>query len=273
MRAALVKPMRILDPSFDLDAFFARVRAATSRVLMLDYDGTLAPFHVNPAEAVPYDSVVPLLDEIQDAGHTRLVIVSGRWTKNLIPSLRLKRTPEIWGSHGWERLGPQGKYEVARISEAALEILVTADEWIKQVERFGGRCERKPGGLAFHWRGLDNAQIVEIRSEVFERWMELGRGNDLSWHDFDGGIELRAVGRNKGDVVRTLAEEAGSGAIIAYLGDDLTDEYAFKALSPGNAAVLVRPQFRPTAANLWIQPPAELLSFLTRWNEMAGCNR
>ena len=265
--------MRTLDPSFDPDAFFARARAATSRVLMLDYDGTLAPFHVNPAEAVPYDGVMPLLDEIQDAGHTRLVIVSGRWTKNLVPLLRLKRTPEIWGSHGWERLGPQGEYNVARISDVTLEILVTADEWIKQVERFGGRCERKPGGLAFHWRGLNNAQIAEIRSEVFERWMELGRGNDLSWYDFDGGIELRAVGRNKGDVVRTLVGEAGSGAIIAYLGDDLTDEYAFKALPPGSAAVLVRPQFRPTAAHLWIQPQAELFDFLTRWSEAAGRNR
>lgn len=259
--------MRTLDPSFDLDAFFARAHAATSRVLMLDYDGTLAPFHVNPAEAVPYDGVVPLLDEIQGAGHTRLVIVSGRWTKNLIPLLRLKRTPEIWGSHGWERLESEGKYEVARISGAALEVLVTADEWIKQVERFGGRCERKPGGLAFHWRGLDNAQIAEIRSEVFERWMELGRGSDLNWYDFDGGIELRAAGRDKGDVVRTLVDEAGSGAIVGYLGDDLTDEHAFKALPPGSAAVLVRSEFRPTTANLWIQPPEELLDFLARWNE------
>src|SRR3989338_4642380 len=141
--------MRTLDPSFDPDVFFARVRTATSRVLMLDYDGTLAPFHVNPKEAVPYNGIVPLLNEIQDAGHTRLVIVSGRWTKDLIPLLKLKQMPEIWGSHGWERLEPQGKYEVARISEAALEILVTADEWIEQVERFGGRCERKPGGSRF----------------------------------------------------------------------------------------------------------------------------
>jgi len=265
--------MQILRNDFDPDTFFQRLRAAPACVLMLDYDGTLAPFCVNPAEARPYAGVVPLLDRIMEAGHTRLVIVSGRWTKDLVPLLKLKRMPEIWGSHGWERLEPQGKYEVARISEAALEILVTADEWIKQVERFGGRCERKPGGLAFHWRGLDNAQIAEIRSEVFERWMEFGRGNDLSWYDFDGGIELRAVGRNKGDVVRTLAGEAGSGAIIAYLGDDLTDEYAFKALPPGNAAVLVRSQLRPTAAQLWIQPQAELLDFLTRWSEMAGCNR
>lgn len=265
--------MRLLDPSFDLEAFFARVHTATSRVLMLDYDGTLALFHVNPVEAVPYDGVVPLLNKIQDAGHTRLVIVSGRWTKHLVPLLKLKRMPEIWGSHGWERLDQQGSYEVERISKAALEVLVTADEWIKKVERFGGRCERKPGGLAFHWRGLENAQIAEIRSEVFERWMERGRGSDLSWHDFDGGIELRAVGRDKGDVVRTLVGETGRGAIVAYLGDDLTDEHAFKAVPTGNAAVLVRSQFRPTAANLWIQPPAELLDFLERWHEAAAGHR
>src|SRR3989344_898282 len=111
VRVALMNPMHTLDPSFNPDVFFARERAETSRVLMLDYDGTLAPFHVNPKEAVPYNGIVPLLNEIQDAGHTRLEIVSGLWTKDLIPLLKLKQMPEIWGSHGWERLEPQGQYE------------------------------------------------------------------------------------------------------------------------------------------------------------------
>jgi hypothetical protein len=91
-------------------------------------------------------------------------------------------------------------------------------------------------------------------------------GDALAWHDFDGGIELRAAGRNKGDVVRTLAAEAGPDAALAYLGDDLTDEDAFRAMPDHGAAVLVRERLRPTAANLWVRPPAELLAFLGRWH-------
>jgi trehalose 6-phosphate phosphatase len=264
--------MKTPDPKFDLEVFFARLRTAAVRVLMLDYDGTLAPFHVNPAEAVPYPGMIPLLDRIQQAGHTRVVMVSGRWTKDLVPLLGLQRAPEIWGSHGWERLQPYGEYLVGRISPSALEVLVTADDWIAEIEALGGRCERKPAALAFHWRGLENTRVAAIRDKVFEKWAELGDVNGLAWHDFDGGIELRVAGHDKGDVVRTLVAEAGPGAVFAYLGDDLTDESAFQAMPEAGAAILVRPQFRPTAAAHWIRPPEGLLEFLRRWHKEAGGN-
>jgi trehalose-phosphatase len=262
--------MQAIRSTFDLDGFFARVRAASQRVLVLDYDGTLAPFRLDPAEAVPYPGVAPLLDAIMAAGHTRLVIVTGRWTKTLLPLLGLKRRPELWGSHGWERLTPAGDYDTARISESALKVLVEADEWVAEIEALGGRAERKPASIAFHWRGLANDRIADIRDKVFEKWMDLGHQNGLAWHDFDGGIELRAAGRDKGYAVRTLADESSADAAFAYLGDDLTDEDAFKAVPDNGAAVLVRAQFRPSAADLWIRPPDELLEFLTRWQEAAA---
>jgi len=265
--------MQALRSQFNIDGFFTRTRAASARVLMLDYDGTLAPFHVDPAQAVPYPGVAPLLDAIMDTGRTRLVIVSGRWTKDLIPLLGLKHLPELWGSHGWERLHTNGDYVTPRIRPRALELLVTADDLIAEIEALGARTERKPASLAFHWRGLPNAQVAEIREKLSEKWIELAHADELAWHDFDGGIELRISGHNKGDVVRTLIAEAGPDAALAYLGDDLTDEDAFKALPEHDAAILVRSQLRPTAANYWIQPPDELIEFLTRWHEAAGVER
>jgi trehalose-phosphatase len=259
--------IQVLRPEFDLEGFMARVRSAPARVLMLDYDGTLAPFQVDPSRATPYPGVVPLLDGIMDAGCTRLVIVSGRWTQDLIPLLGLKRLPELWGSHGWERLQAGGDYDAPRIRPQALAPLATADEWIARIEACGARVERKPAGIAFHWRGLPDPRIAQIRGLLFDQWPDLARTHELTWHDFDGGIELRVAGRDKGDVVRTLAAEAGPGAALAYLGDDLTDEDAFRAMPEHGAAVLVRAQLRPTAANLWLRPPAELLDFLRRWRE------
>lgn len=260
--------MHILNPGFKLDDFLARARDVRSRVLMLDYDGTLAPFRTKPDEALPYTGMVPLLDAIQDAGHTRLVVVSGRWTKDLIPLLGLKRRPEIWGSHGWERLGVQGEYSVAPIDDKTLEVLVMADEWAQQVEKIGGRCESKPAAVAFHWRGLSNKKISQIRNMIFENWKDLEHAN-LSWHDFDGGIELRPAGWDKGNVVKTLIAETGPDAVFAYLGDDLTDESAFKAMTDRGVAVLVRPELRPTTADLWLKPPEEVRKFLMHWHEAA----
>lgn len=255
---------------FDIDRFFVGVRAAPKPVLMLDYDGTLAPFHPDPSRARPYPGVVALLDAIMAAGRTRLVMVSGRWTKDLLPLLGLARQPEIWGSHGWERLHASGTYEGPRLKAQVVDILVTADDWIAQIEALGARAERKPASLAFHWRGLGNDRIAEIRSSLFEKWRELAAAGQLLWHDFDGGIELRAAGRDKGYVVRTIMAEAGPDAEFAYLGDDETDEDAFRAMPPGSAAVLVRAEPRSSAANYWVQAPAGLLDFLRRWYDATG---
>lgn len=260
--------MRILNPGFKLDDFFTRVRDVRSRVLMLDYDGTLAPFHVKPAEALPYTGVVALLDTIQDAGHTRVVVVSGRKTQDLIPLLGLKRMPEIWGSHGWEHLGLGGDYVTAPISDEALETLAMVNKWALQVEKIGARREHKPAGVAFHWRGLSNIKIAQIRNTITENWRDVD-STALSWHEFDGGIELRPTGWDKGGVVRTLIAETDSDAVFAYLGDDLTDESAFKAMTDRGVAVLVRPELRPTMADLWLKPPEELKKFLTLWHSAA----
>jgi trehalose-6-phosphatase len=54
---------------------------------------------------------------------------------------------------------------------------------------------------------------------------------------------------------------------VAYLGDDRTDEDAFAALQRIGLAVLVRSLPQPTAANLWIEPPEELVEFLAQWRQ------
>jgi trehalose-6-phosphatase len=83
---------------------------------------------------------------------------------------------------------------------------------------------------------------------------------------FDGGVELRPEGQGKAMVVRTVLDELGPGASIAYLGDDRTDEDAFGALADRGLAVLVRSEPRPTNAAAWIRPPEELRRFLGDWN-------
>jgi trehalose 6-phosphate phosphatase len=70
--------MQALSPQVDLPAFYDRLAAAPQRVLMLDYDGTLAPFNIRPDRAFPYPGVAELLEALMSQGDTRVVIVSGR---------------------------------------------------------------------------------------------------------------------------------------------------------------------------------------------------
>jgi trehalose 6-phosphate phosphatase len=265
--------MRALHEQPGLMDFFERLRTAPERALLLDYDGTLAPFQVERDAATPYPGVRKILDAIMASGHTRVVIVSGRWTRDLKPLLGLTKLPEMWGSHGWEQLRPDGAYAIARMDEDALRHLANADTWTTEVEFLGGRCEMKPGSLAIHWRGLSPGKIGEIRDLVFENWRMQDMDKNLVWHDFDGGIELRVPGRHKGYVVETVLSEMDPETAAAYLGDDQTDEDAFKAIRGRGIGVLVRPQFRPTAADFWIQPPQEMLDFLRQWHETSGGKR
>ena len=246
------------------DAFFQRLARTDRCVLLLDYDGTLAPFQLDPAQAWPYPGVREALNAIVAQRDTRVVIISGRWTRDLLPLLGLAEQPEIWGSHGWERCHPGGRCEILRADERALQALAQADHWTESAVALGARREPKPASLALHWRGLDAPTVARIRADLLANWALQARDKGLEAHDFDGGIELRVPGRHKGDVVDTLRAEMPD-ALFAYLGDDLTDEDAFRALDRNDLGVLVRPEYRETAARAWLQPPHELLAFLQRW--------
>src|SRR5258707_402536 len=91
--------------------FFDRLRNAPSRALLLDYDGTLAPFTPDREHAFPYPEIPELVARIMRTG-TRVVLVSGRPATELLFLSGIHPHPEIWGSHGSERLLPDGSYEV-----------------------------------------------------------------------------------------------------------------------------------------------------------------
>ncbi|MFZ0449399.1 MAG: trehalose-phosphatase [Desulfatiglandaceae bacterium] len=254
--------MKILNNNINFDLFCDQFSKAAQKALLLDYDGTLAPFHTEPDKAFPYPGVRAILGEIMRETDIRVVIITGRWIKDLMPLLQLEKRPEIWGSHGLERLKSGGSYELAPMDEETLNGLVAADEWV-DAAGLSERCEKKPGSIAIHWRGLDAERVKDIRGRVEPEWNFIAQGWGLSLKEFDGGLEISVPGRNKGDAVKTILTEMGRGAPAAYLGDDFTDEDAFKAIKGRGMGILVRAQLRPTAADMWIQPPEELLPFLS----------
>ena len=260
--------MRVLRPGFDPDAFFAGIPAAPSRALLLDYDGTLAPFQRQRDRAFPYPGIRERLTSILAGGGTRLSIVSGRPLADLEPLLSLPRTPELWGSHGLERQTEDGASAGSAPAPVIAELVSDAGRWAS-ARGWSDAFEHKPYGFAMHARGLWGGELAAMRDATLARWAAPAAAAGLELLDFDGGFEFRPSGGHKGDVIRTTLAELPGGAAVAYLGDDRTDEDAFRALSGRGAAVLVRPAPRPTAADLWIAPPSELLEFLDRWGKAA----
>ena len=256
-----------------LEEFFRSFSAKTNPLLLLDYDGTLAPFRVDRSRARPYTGVREALARIQTHGRTRIVVISGRPAKEISPLLRgnppvLKNPVEVWGLHGAERMFVDGHREMEQAPPATQRKLDELREFLRH-NNLGGEFEDKPNAAVMHWRGDSprTAKFIEARTrELFE---PLAKLEGLTLLQFEGGLELR-VGRDKGGAVATIVSEEPPGTPVAYLGDDITDEAAFRALGSLNSpslSVLMRTEPRETAAKLWLRPPSGLRAFLKKWNK------
>ncbi len=253
-----------------IELFLKAMGQAPRSLLMLDYDGTLAPFRKERDQAFPYPGVSELLQEIVRCAQTRVVIISGRDTNETVPLLGIQPCPEVWGVHGLQRRKPNGNLETVHLEERYLDALSDADRWLGY-QKIRQTAEFKTGSIAVHWRGLSDGGTEELRGRVLMGWKPIADRAGLEVLEFDGGVEIRAPEADKGDVVRTLLGEMDFGAPAAYLGDDATDERAFRAMQGRGLSVLVRPRWRQTAAQVWLKPPEELLDFLTQWLE--ACHR
>lgn len=250
--------------SLIVSQFLEGLKTAPSAALLVDYDGTMAPFNVDRFQARPYAGVLSLLDKIADSGKTRVAVISGRPLTELKPLLEPLENVEMWGVHGMQRLLPNGSYSEPPIDREGEELLAEAKRRIAQAGLIA-LAEIKPGGIAMHWRGLPSREAERSAATVHEVWKELGQSPLLRLLGFEQGVELRVAHPDKGDAVAAILGELEPQAPVAYLGDDLTDEDAFRALRGRGLAVLVRPEFRQTEAQAWLKPPAELRGFLEDW--------
>lgn len=258
-----------------LDRFFAAFTRSEHPLLLLDYDGTLAPFCLDRFQARPWAGARELLSEIQLQRHSRITVISGRPAGEVAQLLNLTPAPEIWGLHGAERLHANGRRELEQVPAETQSRLDKLREQLK-CDSFGGLFEDKPNAVVMHWRGASPCKAAEIEARTRGLFESQAGAGGLALLKFEAGLELRA-GRDKGDAVRSILQEAFGGrpssAPVAFLGDDITDESAFHAvndLQGPHFTALVRSEHRETAADIWLHPPDELLGFLQSWLEAAG---
>lgn len=241
-----------------------RLREAPHSLLMLDYDGTLAPFHVDRFEATPYPGVEARMRKLSVLSRVRLVLVSGRNAHELRDLIDPDVRPEIWGSHGRELLRSDGAYELFGLDPVEQAALDRVKQEMSDLG-YAEAMEVKPSSVAFHWRRFEPAKQEQIRSLVETTFGRLGETGDLQLLPFDGGLELRSVERTKGTAVAQILAQEPEEIPVAYLGDDLTDEDAFAAAGNRGYSILVRNQVRASSARFWLRPPGELLAFLDDW--------
>ncbi|HEX8482843.1 MAG TPA: trehalose-phosphatase [Allosphingosinicella sp.] len=223
--------------------------------LFLDFDGTLVELAETPGGIAVPTGLAPLLDRLSARLEGRLAIVSGRAVDDLRRYLGASAAV-LSGSHGAELHYADGR----RIPVSAPPGLAEARESIRRFAAGGEGLlvEDKPAGVALHYR------LAPERAAEADAFVEALAGRSgLILQRGKMVAELRPAGSDKGAAVRRLmGEPPFKGARPVFVGDDLTDEDAFRAAaSLGGDGVLVGPP-RPTAARWRLNGVADVHAWL-----------
>ena len=163
------------------------------------------------------------------------------------------------GLHGAEWRGADGLVARGAPDEAALSILHRAAAALAAALP-GVLVEAKPNAVALHFR---NAPATAAAVERIARTLADQAGPAFTLQRGDHVIELKPAGVDKGDAVaRMMRQPPFAGRVPWFVGDDLTDEYAFAvSQSLGGSGVVVGAR-RPTLANWALQDPAAVRAWL-----------
>jgi trehalose 6-phosphate phosphatase len=230
--------------------------------IFLDYDGTLTPIVETPDKAVLPEDMRKTLLEI--SGKCTVGIISGRDLDNVRKLVNIGSVIYA-GSHGFDIAGPEGLHLQNRIGTEFLPDLDAAEKELaeKLGPIQGTLVERKKFAIAVHFRLVAEEKIEaveEIVDRIAARYPELRKTYgkkvfelqpDIDWHKGKALLSLlSALKLDGGDVMPV------------YIGDDVTDEDAFRALKKNGLGIVVRDEPYETAASYSLRNPAEVREFL-----------
>ncbi len=233
-------------------------------LLFLDYDGTLTPIRRRPEEARLSDIVRHLLERL--AASTPVAVVSGRDLGVIRDMVGLDALVYA-GSHGFDIAGPGG----LRLEHPEAQRFLPALDAAEQALRAelagidGALIERKRFTVAAHYRLVAAAERKKLASQVkaiARRHPDLLLTAGKMVHELRPRLDW-----DKGRAVLWLLDALGPAAAAAvpiYLGDDVTDEDAFRALRGRGIGIQVSARPRRTAAGYRLAGPAEVRRFLIR---------
>jgi len=239
--------------------------------LFLDFDGTLAPIVDHPDRAAVPEETRALLADV--ASRRAVAVVSGRDLDDLRSRIDVDDVYYA-GSHGFRLAGPDGWSREQPRARAFLPALEEAAKALEEAlaTREGVEIERKRYAVAVHHRRAPADAEEEVRREVeavcerSDGALRVGEGRSV--------LELRpAIDWDKGSAVGWMREElglAGADVCPVYLGDDVTDEDAFRVVAEDGLAVVVRGRSGRTRARYALADPAAVGRFLARLDERLG---
>jgi trehalose-phosphatase len=232
--------------------------------VFLDYDGTLTPIVEDPDKAFLSDSMKNTLIDL--AEKLPVAVISGRDRPDV---QRLVGIKSIFyaGSHGFDIAGPDGMETGPNKGKDFLPALDKAEKEVKkQLEAVSGAwVERKKFSIAVHYRKVQDPNVPKVKQAVEET---AARHPDLRQSGGKKIFELQPkMDWHKGKALMWLLGELEldrPDVVPFYLGDDVTDEDAFRTLKDRGIGVVVMDPPRDTEAHYRLKDTDEVQAFLKK---------
>lgn len=206
---------------------------AKSRIIFLDYDGTLIPFSRYPEQALLNEKARNIIKTLTSDQINRVVIISGR-DKNFLEDQFKTSNVTLISEHGFfvKEHGKDWETNLNLDMEWKENVKPALQEYVDRCT--GSFIEEKFASLAWHYRNVD-PDFAELRmnelkddlSDVLKNYpnIQILEGNKV--------LEVKSILYNKGTVASNFLQQKKYDFILA-IGDDKTDEDIFRAM-PENA--------------------------------------
>ncbi len=252
----------------DWESIQARIQQAQNLFLFLDYDGTLTPIVSRPELALCPFEVKRHLEELRDLPGVYLAIISGRSLEDLREKVGVSDIIYV-GNHGLEIEYPDGRHKKMLSSARTRELKRITQNLQNSLKEIPGILfEEKGPILSVHYRNVPqkfSTQIPQVLEEELQQWKD-------RWKMASGKMVLEIqpnVDFHKGKAVREILKTFPSpGLLPIYLGDDQTDEDAFRVLKGHGISVFIGPGKLPSEADFFLRSPDEVREFLFRCQEV-----
>lgn len=244
-----------------------RLRRADQIALFLDYDGTLTPMVSHPSKARLSAAGRRLLRSLSRRPGIWIALVSGRALKEVRRMVGVKGLCYV-GNHGLELAGPKIRYvhPMARKSRPVMKkIAALLRKKLKKVR--GAWVEDKGFTLSVHYRQVESGEKLLVR-RLFHNVVRLyAEKSQVRLTAGKKVLEVRPPAHwTKGSVVNWLLARQRAlshGPVLPiYIGDDLTDEDAFRVLGKQGITVRVGAGNPLTRAQYRLRSPAGVARFL-----------
>ena len=223
-------------------------------IFFLDYDGTLTPIVSRPELAKISDEMKETVKKLSQKH--QVCIVSGRMREDVKALMGLDELIYA-GSHGFDISGPGFSVIQPKAKEAVGVIEKISNELTNELNGIEGiLIEKKKFSVAVHWRLVNQKHIALIQEKVDAH---IKANSTLRLLSGKKVFEIMPdIDWDKGQAIQWIMQElkvSWQDASIIYIGDDVTDEDAFRMVRTRGTGILVSEELRRSAADFWVSSP------------------